>query len=69
MEPAESRAAAFRREFYKPESIDDIHGTIESDANTVQQFFELPDRKSCRRPSIGPANSTSTSPTPRPQAT
>ena len=42
MEPAESRAAAFRREFYKPESIDDIHGTIESDANTVQQFFERP---------------------------
>ena len=42
IEPAESRAAAFRREFYKPESIDDIHGTIESDANTVQQFFERP---------------------------
>ena len=42
MEPDESRAAAFRREFYKPESIDDIHGTIESDANTVQEFFERP---------------------------
>jgi hypothetical protein len=42
IEPVESRAAAFRRELYKPESIDDIHDTIDHDANDIQQFFERP---------------------------
>lgn len=42
IEPVESRGAAFRRELYKPESIGDIHDTIDHDANNIQQFFERP---------------------------
>jgi hypothetical protein len=42
MEPEESRAAAARREFYKPEILENVHRTIEHDANGIQQFFERP---------------------------
>jgi hypothetical protein len=40
--PDESRAAAFRRELYKPETIDGINSTIEHDVNDIQKFFERP---------------------------
>jgi hypothetical protein len=42
MEPRESRAAAFRQEFYQPEVIDGIHDTIEQNAGNVAALFERP---------------------------
>jgi hypothetical protein len=42
MEPKESRAAALRRQLYKPESISDIKDVVEDGANGIQQFFERP---------------------------
>jgi hypothetical protein len=42
MEPEESRAAAFRREFYKPETIEGIHDTIEQNADDAPLLFERP---------------------------
>jgi hypothetical protein len=50
MEPEESRAAAFRREFHKPEILGDIYDTMEHDANGIQQFFERPRQEATQRP-------------------
>lgn len=41
-ETRESRAAAFRQEFYQPEVIDGIHDTIEQNAGNVAALFERP---------------------------
>jgi hypothetical protein len=42
MEPKESRAAAFRQEFYQPEVSDGIHDTVEQNAANVAALFERP---------------------------
>jgi hypothetical protein len=42
VEPRESRAAAFRQEFYQPEVIEGIHDTIEQNARNVTALFERP---------------------------
>jgi hypothetical protein len=42
IEPEESRAEAFRREFYKPETIEGLHDTFEQNADDAPLVFERP---------------------------